>query len=114
MWKDSIRKIVVIFQTTILRIAGFYVRRSAHDVSFFKQNCPKQKKLSGIQVQKFQSTCGVHQVETSNTAMRGSPVFKLGLTYEVKNTRCTILLAIVGEEVASTIKTEQEIQGVPR
>jgi hypothetical protein len=29
MWKDSIRNIVVIFQTTILRIVGFYVRRSA-------------------------------------------------------------------------------------
>ena len=29
MWKDSIRNIVVIFQTTILRIFGFYVRRSA-------------------------------------------------------------------------------------
>ena len=26
MWKDSIRNIVVIFQTTILRIVGFYVR----------------------------------------------------------------------------------------
>ena len=30
MWKDSIRNIVVIFQTTILRIVGFYVRRSAN------------------------------------------------------------------------------------
>ena len=29
MWKDSIRNIVVIFQITILRIVGFYVRRSA-------------------------------------------------------------------------------------
>ena len=29
MRKDSIRNIVVIFQTTILRIVGFYVRRSA-------------------------------------------------------------------------------------
>ena len=29
MWKDSIRNIVVIFQTTILGIVGFYVRRSA-------------------------------------------------------------------------------------
>ena len=29
MWKDSIRNIVVIFQTNILRIVGFYVRRSA-------------------------------------------------------------------------------------
>jgi hypothetical protein len=31
MWKDSIRNIVVIFQTTILRIIGLYVRRSAYD-----------------------------------------------------------------------------------
>jgi hypothetical protein len=30
MWKDSIRNIVVIFQTTILRFVGFYVRRSAN------------------------------------------------------------------------------------
>ena len=30
MFKDSIRNIVVIFQTTILRIVGFYVRRSAY------------------------------------------------------------------------------------
>ena len=29
MWKDSIRNIVGIFQTNILRIIGFYVRRSA-------------------------------------------------------------------------------------
>ena len=29
MWKDSIRNIVVIFQTKILRIVRFYVRRSA-------------------------------------------------------------------------------------
>ena len=29
MWKDSIRNIVVIFQTTIWRIVGIYVRRSA-------------------------------------------------------------------------------------
>ena len=32
MWKDSIRNIVVIFQTTILRIVGFYVRDSALDL----------------------------------------------------------------------------------
>ena len=31
MWKDSIRNIVVIFQTTILRFVGFYVRRLAND-----------------------------------------------------------------------------------
>ena len=30
MWKDSIRNIVVIFQTNILRIVGFYVRYSAN------------------------------------------------------------------------------------
>ena len=30
MWKDSNRNIVVIFQTNILRIVGFYVRHSAH------------------------------------------------------------------------------------
>ena len=29
MWKDSIRNIVVIFQTNILRIVGFYVSRLA-------------------------------------------------------------------------------------
>ena len=28
MWKDSIRNIVVIFQTTILRIVGFFVNPS--------------------------------------------------------------------------------------
>ena len=32
MWKDSIRKIVVIFQTTILRIVGLYVRQMASDI----------------------------------------------------------------------------------
>jgi hypothetical protein len=37
MWKDSIRNIVVIFQTTILRIVGFYVRRSAKVVTFLKR-----------------------------------------------------------------------------
>ena len=31
MRKDSIRYIVVIFQATILRIFGFYVRRLAQD-----------------------------------------------------------------------------------
>ena len=38
MWKDSIRNIVVIFQTTILRIVRFYVRCSAHffAISFHK------------------------------------------------------------------------------
>ena len=30
MWKASIRNIVVIFQTTILRIVGFYVRHLAN------------------------------------------------------------------------------------
>ena len=29
MWKDSIRNIVVIFQSNILRIVGFYVRHLA-------------------------------------------------------------------------------------
>ena len=29
MWKDSNRNIVVIFKTNILRIVGFFVRRSA-------------------------------------------------------------------------------------
>ena len=33
MWKDSIRNIVLIFQTTILRIIGFYVRHSGIDIS---------------------------------------------------------------------------------
>ena len=33
MWKDSIRNIVIIFQTTILRIVGFYIRRSANDIA---------------------------------------------------------------------------------
>ena len=45
MWKDSIRNIVVIFQTTILRLVGFYVRRSAHvtneNSSFSCSNFPK-------------------------------------------------------------------------
>ena len=31
MWKDSDRNIVVIFQTNILRIVGFYVRHSAKE-----------------------------------------------------------------------------------
>ena len=34
MWKDSIRYIVVIFQTKILRNVRFYVRRSANDFVF--------------------------------------------------------------------------------
>jgi hypothetical protein len=29
IWKDSVKNIVVIFQTNILRIVGFYVRHSA-------------------------------------------------------------------------------------
>ena len=33
MWKHSIRNIIVILQTTILRIVGFYVRHSAIDFS---------------------------------------------------------------------------------
>ena len=35
MWKDSIKNIVVIFQTTILRFVGFYVRHSAQVYSAF-------------------------------------------------------------------------------
>ena len=31
MWKYSIRNVVVIFQDTILRVVGFYVRRSSND-----------------------------------------------------------------------------------
>ena len=31
MWKDFIRNIVVIFQTTILRSVGLYVRHSANE-----------------------------------------------------------------------------------
>ena len=34
MWKDSNRNIVVIFQTNILRILGFYVRHSAQVLGF--------------------------------------------------------------------------------
>ena len=30
MWKDSLQNIVVTFQTTILKIVGFYVRRLAN------------------------------------------------------------------------------------
>ena len=33
MWKDSNRNIVVIFQPTILRSVGFYVRHSAIDAA---------------------------------------------------------------------------------
>jgi hypothetical protein len=36
MWKDVIRNIVVIFQTTILRIVGFYVRRLATGIGLEK------------------------------------------------------------------------------
>ena len=37
-WKDSVRNIVVVFQTTSLRIVRFYVRCSAHffGISFHK------------------------------------------------------------------------------
>ena len=38
MWKDSIRNVVVIFQTTILRIVGFYVRHSAIALLFYSQS----------------------------------------------------------------------------
>ena len=38
MWRDSIRNIVVIFQTKILRIVGFYVRRSASEREIFGHN----------------------------------------------------------------------------
>ena len=34
MWKDSIRNIVAIFQTTILRFVGFYVRRLATNLKY--------------------------------------------------------------------------------
>ena len=52
MWEDSIRNIVVIFQTNILRIVGFYVRRSAtvwhYQNLFFGQY---KKKPQTLQVQ---------------------------------------------------------------
>ena len=48
MWKDSIRNIVVIFQTNILRIVGFYVRHSANtfftNFLFFKFSEPEKVK----------------------------------------------------------------------
>ena len=43
MWKDSIRNIVVIFQTTILRIVGFYVRHSANDSIFLTDHSARKK-----------------------------------------------------------------------
>ena len=51
MWKDSIRNIFVIFQPNILRIVGFYVRRSATDfnspaVQFNTQDVKKSKGYS--------------------------------------------------------------------
>ena len=46
MWKDYIRNIVVIFQTTILRIVGFYLRHSASDLAHFFEE--KGEKLSDI------------------------------------------------------------------
>ena len=44
MWKDSIRNIVVIFQTTILRFVGFYVRHLASEYrsKHFLENCSMQ------------------------------------------------------------------------
>ena len=51
MWKDSIRNIVVIFQTTILKFVGFYVRRSATD---FCSLCVTSWKMKiGIPVKKM-------------------------------------------------------------
>ena len=38
IWKDSIRNIVVIFQTNILRIVGIYVRHSANVYFFITLN----------------------------------------------------------------------------
>ena len=48
MWKDSIRNIVVIFQTTILRIVGFYVRDSALDLVTYviQMYCKRGENLS--------------------------------------------------------------------
>ena len=48
MWKDSIRNIVVIFQTTILRIVGFCVRHSA--INF----CQSKKIAQPLQRRKSQ------------------------------------------------------------
>ena len=45
MWKDSIRNNVVIFQTTILRIVGFYVRHSATILETKFACCPIYLKI---------------------------------------------------------------------
>ena len=56
MWKDSIRNIVVIFQTTILRIVGFYVRHSATDLSLVsclidtRENMENMEKLFTLKI----------------------------------------------------------------
>ena len=43
MWKDSIRNIAVIFQTTILRFVGFYVRHSAKVCCLVAFKLPQHK-----------------------------------------------------------------------
>ena len=57
MWKDPIRKIVVIFQTIILRIVGFYVRHSAH-VNF-------KSYTGGPQISWFLVPRGNHEIRGS-------------------------------------------------
>ena len=50
MWKDSNRNIVVIFQPNILRIVGFYVRRSTIE-SYFTYLEQKSLIIVGTKIQ---------------------------------------------------------------
>ena len=61
MWKDFIRNIVVIFQTTIFRIVGFFIR---HLVSDATPPTPK--------IVKYVSTffCSQEKVKRRNLAMK--------------------------------------------
>ena len=56
MWKDSIRNIVAIFHTTILKIVGFYVRHLAqvfivlgiYNFGSDRQNCAHLKRSNQV------------------------------------------------------------------
>ena len=63
MWKDSNRNIVVIFQTNILRIVGFYVRHSAYVYLF--QTWTLQATYTGSKNEEFDCYKSIRNYEPS-------------------------------------------------
>ena len=94
MWKDSIRNIVVIFQSTILRIVEFYVRRSATiifpfwflqfslniEVTSFCDNCQDQFSKDVVKISyctcKIMATHSLHDCREFILASVTKPIYK--------------------------------------